>query len=118
MDRSILVVDDDHVMVELLVALLDEEGYRVRYAFDGRDALHEIARIAPDLVLADVMMPEVDGLSLLRQVRQLGCVMPVVLMSAVSIEVDEPGTPFLRKPFDLDTLLAVVHDTLHDRGGP
>jgi CheY-like chemotaxis protein len=112
MAHSILVVDNDHTLVELLVELFDEEGYRVRYAFDGVTALQEITQHAPDLVLADVMMPRVDGFSLLRRLRLVGCTMPVVLMSAVYSAVDEPGTTVMRKPFDLDTVLAVVNHAL------
>ena len=108
MARSLLVVDDDHLLVEVLVTLFDEEGYRVRYAFDGLAALQAVAHDLPDLVLTDVMMREVDGLSLLRRLRRLGYLMPVVLMSAVYSVVIEPGVPFVRKPFDLDTLLAVI----------
>jgi DNA-binding NtrC family response regulator len=108
MDRSILVVDDDHDMAEVLEELLDEEGYRVRCAFNGEAALREIAHEPPDLVLADVMMPQVDGVSLAKQLQARGRAIPVVLMSAVSSYVDVPGLPFLPKPFNLDALLRVI----------
>jgi DNA-binding response OmpR family regulator len=110
MDQSILVVDDDHDMAEVLEDLLDEEGYRVRCAFNGEAALREIAHEPPDLVLADVMMPQVDGVSLAKQLRARGWTMPVVLMSAEVAAVDLPGVPFLLKPLDLDELLeTIVH---------
>jgi sigma-B regulation protein RsbU (phosphoserine phosphatase) len=118
MERSILVVDDDHDLVELLVALFDEEGYRVRYAFDGQAAFQEITHNTPDLVLTDIMMPELDGLTLLRRLRRLGCPTPVVLMSAVYREVDEPNVPLMQKPFDLDTVLEAVIQALDGRGEP
>jgi DNA-binding response OmpR family regulator len=108
MDQSILVVDDDHDMAEVLEELLDEEGYRVRCAFNGEAALREIAHEPPDLVLADVMMPQVDGVSLAKQLQARGRAIPVVLMSAVSSSVDVPGLPFLPKPFNLDALLRVI----------
>jgi DNA-binding response OmpR family regulator len=110
MEPSILVVDDDHDMAEVLEDLLDEEGYRVRCAFNGDAALREIAHEPPDLVLADVMMPQVDGVSLAKQLRARGWTMPVVLMSAEVAAVDLPGVPFLLKPLDLDELLeTIVH---------
>jgi DNA-binding response OmpR family regulator len=115
MERSILVVDDDHDVVEVLVELLDEEGYRVRYAFDGQAALRAITHNAPDLVLADVMMPQVDGVSLVHQLRTQGWTMPVVLMSAVYDYVDVPSLHFIAKPFDLDELLRVITRVLQDR---
>jgi DNA-binding NtrC family response regulator len=108
MDQSILVVDDDHDMAEVLEELLDEEGYRVRCAFNGEAALREIAHEPPDLVLADVVMPQVDGVSLAKQLQARGRAVPVVLMSAVYSYVDVPGLPFLPKPFNLDALLRVI----------
>jgi DNA-binding response OmpR family regulator len=118
MDRSILVVDDDHTVVALLVDLLNEEGYRVRYAFDGQAALREIARDAPDLVLTDMTMPHVNGVSLAGRLRLSGWMMPVVLMSAGYGAADVPGFPFVAKPFDLDVLLQVVTHALDDGSGP
>ena len=108
MDGSILVVDDDHDVALVLTELLTEEGYRVRCAFDGQAALREIARDPPDLVLADVMMPKMDGVSLAKQLQARGRAIPVVLMSAVYSYVDVPGLPFLPKPFNLDALLRVI----------
>jgi two-component system response regulator VicR len=112
MERSILVVDDNHAMAEVLEELLDEEGYRVRCAFTGEAALREIAHEPPDLVLADVMMPQLDGVSLARQLQARGRAIPVVLMSAVYAYVDLPGLPFVPKPFDLDALLRVIRREL------
>jgi CheY-like chemotaxis protein len=114
MEPSILVVDDDHDVVGVLVELLDEEGYRVRYAFDGQAALGEIARNAPDLVLADVMMPQVDGVSLANRLQAQGLDIPVVLLSAVYNDVDLPGVRFLPKPFEVDDLLGVIARTFED----
>jgi two-component system, OmpR family, response regulator MprA len=114
MEQSILVVDNKRYVAEVLVELLDEEGYRVRYAFDGQAALSEIARNAPDLVLADVMVPKVDGISLAKQLRAQGTTIPVVLMSAFDSAVDVPGLPFVPKPFNLDALLRVITRALED----
>jgi CheY-like chemotaxis protein len=115
MMSSILVVDDDHDLVEVLVQVLDAEGYRVSYVFDGQPALQELAHNPPDVILADIKMPEVDGVSLVRRLRLMGLTMPVVFMSAVSIGM--PGLPFVPKPFDLETLLEAVRQALHDSSG-
>ena len=117
MPRSILVVDNDHTVVELLIDLLDEEGYRVRYAFDGQAALREITRDAPDLVLTDMTMPHVNGVSLAGRLRLLGWMMPVVLMSAGYRADDVPGFPFVAKPFDVDVLLEVITHAFGNRSG-
>ena len=114
MDHTILVVDDDKQIAELVAALLLEEGYCVRCAFDGRQALREIERDPPGLVISDVMMPQLDGVSLTQQIRRRGLRTPVVLMSAVYADVDIPGVRFVPKPFDLDYIVAVVKRVLEE----
>jgi two-component system response regulator MprA len=118
MDRAILVVDDNHDVVHALADLLTEEGYPVRCAFDGQAALREIERDPPDLVLADVVMPQVDGVTLARQLRTRGRTMPVVLLSAVYDDVDVPRVQFVHKPFDLDILLQVITHAMEVGSGP
>jgi two-component system response regulator VicR len=108
MPRSILIVDDHHASAIVLATLLEEEGYRVRCAGDGQAALRAITQALPDLVLSDVMMPKMDGLTLAKQLRARGWTMPVVLMSAATSALDLPGVPFLLKPLDLDELLETI----------
>jgi two-component system response regulator MprA len=108
MDRSILVVDDYHHSAEVLASLLDSEGYRVRCAYDGHAALHEIEQDPPDLVISDIMMPKLDGVTLANRLRAAGWTIPVVLVSAEYAAVDVPGVVFMPKPLDLDDLLRVV----------
>jgi DNA-binding response OmpR family regulator len=109
MATRILIVDDDPAIVQVLEQLLDEEGFEVRYTLDGREALSEIQRIHPDVVLSDIMMPSLDGVALTRAIREKGIPTPVVLMSAVFGGVDLPGVRFIAKPFDVDHLVHVVH---------
>jgi two-component system, OmpR family, response regulator MprA len=116
MERSILIVDDDHDVADLLADLLDEEGYRVRCAFDDQAALREIEREAPDLVVVDVLMPHGDGLTLTNQMRARGIGIPVVLVSAVYADVDVPGVQFVPKPFDLDYIIQVIARVFADLG--
>jgi DNA-binding NtrC family response regulator len=115
MQQSILVVDDDHDVSEMLVELLTEEGYRVRAAFDGQAALWQIEVDPPDLVLADVVMPKVDGVALASKLRVRGRKIPVVLMSAVYSYVDVPGLHFIPKPFNLDAVLRVITRVFEDQ---
>ena len=112
MPRSILVVDDHQAIRTVLVELLHEEGYRVRAAVDGLAGLRAIAREPPDLVVSDVMMPKIDGVSLATRLQGLG--IPVVLLSAVYDDVDLPGVRFLPKPFAVDDLLWVIARTFED----
>jgi len=111
---TVLVVDDDRALRELLSEALADEGYEVRRAGDGAEALEAVERERPDVVLTDAWMPGVDGAQLARQLQVKG--VPVVLMSAVYAEIDLPGVPFLAKPFDLDRLLDVVTTALGDTG--
>jgi CheY-like chemotaxis protein len=96
--------------------LLASEGYRVRCAYNGQQALAIIVRDPPDLVISDVMMPLIDGLTLTRQLRGRGDQTPVVLMSAAYADVDLPGVRFVPKPFDLDYMLQVVGRVFEEIG--
>jgi DNA-binding response OmpR family regulator len=115
-DRVILVVDDERPICDLLAELLEDEGYRVTRAYDGLAALAAAERQRPDLVLTDVMMPGLDGVSLVRRLRDRGVRAPALLMSAVYADIDLPHVRFLPKPFDVDDVLASV-DRLSRRTG-
>ena len=112
MGETVLVVDDDPGIAGFLAALLADEGYAVRCAFDGQQALEEVARDPVDLVLTDVMMPRIDGVTLTAKLRERGDRTPVVLMSAAYADVDIPGVRFVPKPFDLEYMVAVVKRVL------
>ena len=113
--QTVLVVDDERYIVDLLSDLLEAEGYDVRRAYDGLAALEEVERAAPDLVITDVMMPRLDGLTLIRHLRQRNTDLPIVLMSAAVADPAQPDVRFVAKPFDIDNMLAVVDRALnHD----
>jgi DNA-binding response OmpR family regulator len=118
----ILVVEDEPVIRELMAILLEEEGYAVRQACDGVEALQTVDQHPVDLVLSDVKMPRLDGASLARHLRDQDAGLPVILMSAVYAEVDLPGVRFLRKPVAGEHLLAIIAAALREsprstRGG-
>ena len=111
----ILVVDDEPTVLDVLASLLTDEGYVVRKAPDGRVALAMLDDDLPDLLITDVMMPRLDGWSLLAAVRERTPALPVIVMSAVDRQQARhrdffrtDHTVFLRKPFDIETLLALV----------
>lgn len=116
---KILVADDESALRSLLVAVLEEEGYAVVQAQNGRVAVELAVRERPDLILMDVMMPELDGPGAAQRLRQMPDLadVPVVLMSAgCDVNGLVPGTAaFVAKPFDLDDVLALVRDAL-ERG--
>ena len=108
MGETVLVVDDDADIIGFLADVLADEGYAVRCAFDGQQALDHIAGEPPDVVVADVMMPRLDGVTLIAKLRERRDRTPVVLTSAVYADVDVPGVRFVPKPFDLEYLVRVV----------
>jgi two-component system, OmpR family, response regulator MprA len=109
---TVLVVDDEPAIREVIATLLEDEGYRVRHAKDGFEALDAINGDQIDLIVSDVVMPRLDGASLVRKLRLRGHLMPVVLMSAVYADVDLPGVRFVPKPFEIDRLLGTVASAL------
>ena len=109
---TVLVVEDEPAIREVVADLLQDEGYAVRQASDGLQAIDELEVDDIDLVLSDVRMPRLDGPSLAHRLRGRGQGVPVVLMSAADVEVDLPGVRFLPKPFDCDHLLHVISSAL------
>lgn len=113
---KILVVDDETAIRNLLHDLLGDEGYTVSTASNGRAALGLVRQERPDLILMDVMMPELDGLETLRRLRaeSASAAVPVILMSAAAYLTPDSadGMAFISKPFNLDNVLAVVHHML------
>lgn len=112
MSQTILIVDDDRNIVEMVADLLTSEGYLVRKAFDGLTGLEEAELAVPDLVLSDVAMPRLNGVALAQRMRERG--IPVVLLSAAVADPRLPDVPFVAKPFDIDDILAVVRQFVAD----
>ncbi|MCC6790649.1 MAG: response regulator [Thermomicrobiales bacterium] len=110
-----LIVDDDRPIVEALASVLMEEGYRVRKAFDGLSALQEAEIQPPDLVLSDIAMPGMNGISLAERLRERG--IRVVLLSAAIADPRLLDVEFVPKPFDLDRIVEVVGRQLDDVKG-
>jgi DNA-binding response OmpR family regulator len=104
-DRPILVVDDDAKIVRLVRAYLEREGYRVIGATDGRAALSAIELERPALIVLDLMLPEIDGLSVVRSIRAAADDTPVIILSARGTTADRinglasGADDYLAKPF-------------------
>jgi DNA-binding response OmpR family regulator len=113
----ILVVDDDPKIVALVRAYLERERFRVVTAGDGRAALRAIEEHAPRLVVLDLMLPEVDGLAVIRQTRAMGDI-PILVLSARGSTGDriqglsEGADDYLPKPFSPAELVARVRTIL------
>jgi two-component system, OmpR family, response regulator VicR len=122
--RTVLVVDDEFGTVEVLVAALEDAGYRVLTAANGRRGLERLEENKPDLVISDFMMPLMDGATMVAAMRANPAFrdIPVIMMSAApeaALRRHLDGyEAFLRKPFRIDALLGVVRSVLEREPGP
>ena len=118
----LLVVDDEQTLVEQLQAAFERERYLVETAFDGEEALDKLANGPVDLILLDIMLPRLDGLSVLRAIRKNGLTTPVLMLTAKG-DIDDKiagldlgADDYLAKPFSLAELMARVRALLRRRG--
>lgn len=111
--NKILVVDDDKNICELLRLYLEKEGYAVTLAFDGREGLDAFSKSAPDLILLDVMMPNMDGWQVCREIRKTSeC--PIIMITAKGETIDKVlglelgADDYVVKPFDSKEVVARI----------
>jgi CheY-like chemotaxis protein len=115
---KILVIDDNLRDRELLAAVLEERGYEVILADNGGTGLMLCHRQDPDAVVLDLRMPEIDGRSVLRQLRTLQPSLPVVVFSGYGTQeveqavLDEGATAFIQKEFSLHQLVLALQEVL------
>ncbi len=110
--RSVLVVDDDRHLCDILSELLSEAGYTVGCAHDGEEAWQEIQRRPPDIIVSDIKMPRLDGIGLASRLASCGYATPIILMSAGHRDWAGVSATVILKPFDLDDLLATLANVL------
>ena len=113
--ERVLVVDDDPPLRRMLARTLSAEGFEVTVAADGGAALVEVQRAAPDVIVLDVAMPAIDGLSVCRRLRGKGLPTPILMLTARDAVADrvaglEAGADdYLVKPFAVPELVARLH---------
>lgn len=117
MNRTILVVDDDHKIVDLVALYLRRDGYSVLTAHDGREALELARRKHPDLIVLDLLLPELDGTDVCRLLRAESQV-PIIMLTARSTDDDKlrgldlGADDYLTKPFNPRELMARIRAIL------
>ena len=122
MSQKVLVVEDDINIAELLRLYLQKDGFEVSHAADGGKAVEMAKEIQPDLVLLDIMLPVMDGWSVLRTIRQ-DSQTPVIMLTAKGETNDkvqglkQGADDYLTKPFEMKELLARVEAVLRRAGG-
>lgn len=109
----VLVVEDDSAIASFVSLALQQEGYTVRVAANGQDAVAAVADELPDVILLDMLMPVMDGWEFARQFHErFGHQVPIVVMTAATNAQERAeqiqAEGFLGKPFDLDDLVAAV----------
>ena len=118
MPKKILLVDDDPTLVEGLSYSLKREGYEVAVAADGLRALECVREEQPDLVILDIMLPQLDGFEVCRILRAAGSKVPILMLTAKTEEVDKVvglelgADDYLTKPFGLRELMARIRALL------
>lgn len=120
---KIIVIDDEPYILLMIKKMLENEGYDVELANNGKEGLEQIRRDPPDLVITDIVMPEKEGLEMIREVRSRFPEMKIIAISGGgrldSGEYLEPARHFgaariLRKPFQKKDMVAAVSELLNN----
>ena len=122
MKPSILIVDDEPMTRNLLRLMLERAGFEISEAEDGLKALLMMAEQSPDVLLLDVMMPNMDGLTVCEKLRARPetAVLPIILLSArtsseaVKAGMDAGATKYLSKPINRKELINTIHEVLQN----
>jgi two-component system KDP operon response regulator KdpE len=117
----VLLVDDEPAIRRFLRLSFDAEGYQVEEAGDGKTALDMLGTKAPDLLILDLGLPDLDGFEVIRRLRELGSSIPIVVLSSRTDEkgkvqaLDLGADDYVTKPFGIDELLARTRTALRHR---
>ncbi|ADC49624.1 two-component response regulator yycF [Alkalihalophilus pseudofirmus OF4] len=120
MDKRILVVDDEKPIADILKFNLEKEGFEVFCAYDGNEAVEQVKKEEPDLILLDIMLPHKDGMEVCREVRKSYDI-PIIMLTAKDSEIDKVlglelgADDYVTKPFSTRELLARVKANLRRR---
>ena len=118
----VLVVDDEQMLTDLLSMALRMEGWDVRTAASGYDALTAVRDFSPDALLLDIMMPDLDGMAVLQRLRQAGNDVPVLFLTAKDAVSDRiagltaGGDDYVTKPFSLEEVVARLRGLMRRAG--
>ncbi|QIZ10583.1 response regulator transcription factor [Priestia megaterium] len=118
MKQRILVVEDEKQIAKILKIELEYEGYEVNVAYDGKSGLQAALHEKLDLILLDVMLPEMNGIEVLRKIRKENDLIPVILLTARNMTMDkvagldQGANDYITKPFEIEELLARIRSCL------
>jgi two-component system, OmpR family, response regulator len=117
--QTILIMDDDLALQTVLEIALREAGYEVILANDGQEGIEKLKTLRPDLVISDIMMPQMDGVETFQHIKEQlqDNGIPIFIMTALNrkpwfADLEADGAVIIQKPFEIDQLLRLVHDML------
>ena len=117
--KKILVVDDDPSIVKLVKSILEHEGFEISTASDGLDAMVQVKEVKPDLIVLDIMMPELNGYDVCHKIKFDSPYkdIPILLLTSRDQEIDPRigkmmGIEYLQKPLQREAFLALVKKSL------
>lgn len=123
MKKKIMIVDDEENLVELVKAIFEQEGYEVIPAYSGKECLEKLEKIKPDLILMDMMMPEMTGKETTKKIRENPKTKNLKIAFLTVVRLSEVGMEemkklnvldFITKPFDNEDLVRRVKKILGD----
>lgn len=123
MKKKILIIEDEQDLVKGLKINLSDEGFDVDYALDGIEGLRMAVEETPDLIILDIMLPEMDGFEVCRRLRQKNIETPVIMLTAKGEEIDKVvgleigADDYMTKPFSIRELIARIKARLRHAGG-
>lgn len=121
--QTILVIDDDENLRDTIGVLLEREGFKAIFAADGRSGLDKASLGKPDLILADLRLPDISGFEICKRIRTSGIRTPIIVLSAVGEEIDKVllleigADDYVVKPFGTRELLARIRAVLRRSPG-
>ena len=119
----VLVVEDDRSIAGFVEPELERLGFRVRCAYDGPSGLRQAREFRPELVILDIMLPGLDGVGVLKEIRHSGSRVPIVMLTARDTTLDKVHSldigadDYITKPFDIEELLARIRALLRRAEG-
>jgi two-component system alkaline phosphatase synthesis response regulator PhoP len=114
MKKRILIIEDEQDLIKGLKMNLSDEGFDVDWAFNGKEGLRKAIEEVPDLIILDIMLPEMDGLEVCRKIRQKNIGIPIIMLTAKGEEIDKVvgleigADDYMTKPFSIRELLARI----------
>ncbi|MGG1941741.1 response regulator transcription factor [Paenibacillus polymyxa] len=124
MEKSVLVIDDEEKISRLLQLELSHEGYAVEIAQTGKEGLEKAISLTWDIIILDVMLPEMNGVEVLKQIRKVDNHTPVIMVTARNTTpekvsgLDEGANDYITKPFEIEELLARMRASMRNQLEP